>query len=48
MDGETALLWQQHGLHRLHHLLCDGQLVEGEGLESRREDETEYNPSLNK
>ena len=33
VNGETALLWQQHGLHRLHHLLCDGELVQGQGLD---------------
>lgn len=32
VDGEAALLWQEHGLHRLHHFLCDGQLIEGESL----------------
>jgi hypothetical protein len=36
VDGEAALLWQQHGLHRLHHLLRDGQLVEGQGLPGDR------------
>lgn len=35
VDGETALLWQQHGLHRLHHLLCDGELVQRQGLVGR-------------
>lgn len=32
MNGKAALLWQEHRLHRLHHFLCDGQLIEGECL----------------
>lgn len=32
MDGEAALLWQEHGLHRLYNFLCDRQLIEGQSL----------------
>lgn len=32
VNGETALLWQKHGLHCLDHLFCDWELIEGESL----------------